>query len=196
MYPMRSATGCKVCQSMDHRQEIEAGLLAGFSYTTILKSLPEGHGLHVRNISEHARNNHLPVPEMVRRVLIEDRAKERGLSIEDHAAGLADHVTLARMGVQRVIERMAAGELQPDIRDGISFAQILLRLEETAGEHIDNELMVAGFSVFMEAIRANCSPDQIQAIGRTISGSPVMAALMARTQAASLPKAPMSGSDS
>lgn len=194
-YPLRSEPKCKVCQSLEYRQEIETALLRGFSYTTIHRSLPERSGLSVRNIRDHVENQHLPLDEAMRRVLIEETARERGLSIEDHEGTLVDHITFAKLGVQRVVEGMQNGTLVPDIKDGIALASLLVRIQETAGEQVDNEVMVSAFRVYMDAIRRTCTPEQIRAIGEAISANPVMQGLMNRT-APAIPAASTNGNGS
>lgn len=181
-YPMHSEPRCKVCQSLEFRQEIENALLRGFSYTTVYRSLPERSAISVSNIRDHVSNQHLPVDEAMRRVVIEEAARERGLSIEDHAGTLVDHITFAKLGVQSVVERMQRGELRPDVKDGIALAGLLARIQETAGEGVDNEVMVQAFMVYMSALKTVCTPEQVRQIGETIAANPVMAGLMQRAR--------------
>lgn len=183
-YPMRSAPLCNVCQSFEYRQEIENALLKSYSYAAIHRSLPPDAGISLDSIRNHVVSGHLPLDAAMRRVVIEERAREVGHSVEDHESTLADHITLAKLGVQSVIEQMARGELIPDMKDGIALAGLLARVQETAGEGIDNEVMVQAFMVYMEAIRATCTPEQIRAIGESVANNPVMAGLMGRVQQA------------
>jgi hypothetical protein len=118
---------------------------------------------------------------------MEERARERGVSIEDFEGNLVDHVGFAKLGVQRVLERLAAGELVPDMKDGIALASLLVRMDESAGEQVDNETLVQGFMVLMEAIRRTCSQDQIDQIGGIISDNPIMAGLATRARPQPIP---------
>lgn len=183
-YPLRSAPNCHVCQSFEYRQEIESSLLKSYSVAAIHRSLPPDSGISIDSIRNHLNSGHLPLDAAMRRVVIEERAREMGLSVEDHEGAMADHITFAKLGVQSVVERMASGELVPDMKDGIALAALLARVQETAGEGIDNEVMVQAFMVYMEAIRATCTPEQIRAIGEAVASNPVMAGLMGRVQAA------------
>jgi hypothetical protein len=179
-YPAKVQVRCKTCMS-PYRVAIENALLKSYGYTAIVRSLPEDAGLSVRNIQEHFRNGHLPIDESVRRVLIEDDARERGLDIEGFESTLANHVTFAKLGVQKVMQRMMAGELEPNLGHGIAFANLLLKVEEQAGEGVDMEAVSQGFIAYMEVIRQVCSPEQVQAIADGLSRHPTMNALLNRT---------------
>lgn len=178
-YPTKTAPNCKTCHSQ-YRTQIENALLKSYGYTAIAKSLPEDAGLNARNIMDHFNAGHLPIDESVRRVMIEEDARERGLDIEGFESTLANHITFAKLGVQKVMQKMMEGELNPDISDGIAFASLLMKIEEQAGDSFDTEALMQGFMVYMNAIRAVCSPAQEQQIINTISANPVMRALLSR----------------
>lgn len=181
-YPQKTQTRCKTCMS-PHRTAIENALLKSYGYAAIVRSLPEDADLNERNIMDHYRNGHLPLDETVRRVLVEEDAKERGLDIEGYESTLANHITFAKLGVQRVMQRFMAGELEPDLDHGIAFASLLLKVEEQAGQDVDMEAVTQGFIVYMEAVRQVCDPAQVQAIGEAISTHPVMRSLLNKTNA-------------
>lgn len=186
-YPQRTNTRCKTCMS-PYRTAIENALLKSYGYAAIVRSLPEDSDLSERNIMEHFKRGHLPLDESARRVLIEEDAKDRGLDIEGYESTLANHVTFAKLGVQKVLQRMMAGDLEPDIDQGIAFANLLLKVEDQAGEGFDTEALTQGFIVYMESVRAVCTPDQVQAIAENISRHPVMRALLNRTDAGEPPE--------
>lgn len=181
-YPLRTHPNCHVCQSFEYRAEIENALLKGYSYATVQRSLPPEAKIGVENIRNHVLGQHLPLDEAMRRVVMEERAREVGLSIEDHEGSLVDHIAFAKMGIQRVAERLAKGEIEPDVKDGIALASLLARIEEEAGEGVDNEVMIQAFMVYMEAMRSICTAEQITAIRERIAANPVMAGLMSRAR--------------
>lgn len=176
-YPARVVPQCKTCNS-PYRTQIENALIKSYGYASIVRSLPEDAGLSERNIMQHFQSGHLPLDESVRRVVIEQDAKERGLDIEGHETTLANHVTLAKLGVQKVLQRMMAGELEPDIKDGIAFATLLTKLEETAGDDFDRAALMQGFIVYMSAIQQVCTPEQVQQVSNLIAANPVMKSLL------------------
>ena len=181
-YPMRTVPQCKVCQS-HYRVEIERGLIKSYGYTAIHRSLPEQAKteLSIRNIEEHAKR-HLPVDEGIRRAVIEARAREIGVSVEDSHESLVDHISFARVGLGKVYEAMANGDLNPDVKDGIAFANLLLKVEERAGGGVDDEMMFGGFMAYLKAIRSVCTPEQVREIGAQLQQDPTMRALLTRSQ--------------
>lgn len=179
-YPAKVVSQCKTCCS-PYRTQIENALLKSYGYAAIVRSLPEDANLSTENIQQHYRRGHMPIDEAVRRVVIEEDARERGLDIEGYESTLANHVTLAKLGVQRVLQRMAEGELEPDISDGIALANLLLKVEEKAGDDYDRVALTQGFVVYMQAIQQVCSPEQVEAITRSIATNPVMNALLSRS---------------
>lgn len=178
-YPAHVNPRCRTCTS-PYRTQIENALLKSYGYTAIVRALPEDANLTVRNVMDHFHNGHLPLDESVRRVVIEEDARERGLDIEGFESTLANHITFAKLGVQKVMQKMMDGELDPDISDGIAFASLLMKVEEQAGEAFDTEALTRGFMVYMEAIRSVCSPEQMQEIANTIATNPVMKALLSK----------------
>lgn len=182
-YPAKVVLQCKTCTS-PYRTQIENALLKSYGYAAIVRSLPEDANLNERNIMEHFQRGHLPLDESVRRVVIEEDARERGLDIEGFESTLANHITFAKLGVQKVLQKMMDGELEPDISDGIAFANLLLKVEEQAGEGFDTETLTQGFMVYMDALRQVCSDQQVQAVTDAIAANPVMKALLAKQQQA------------
>lgn len=174
-YPFRSEPNCLTCQS-SYRIEIENALLKGYSYASISRSLPQAQ-LTSDNIFDHVSRGHLPLDEHLRRVVIEQRATELGRDIQRAEGVLTDHIALARLGVQRVIERMQTGDLDPTIADGIQFANLLLRLDEFAGESVDQQAVASSFMAFFEAAKSVMDPAQFTRFGRLLERNPVLNAL-------------------
>jgi len=183
-YPLRSEPKCKVCQS-PYRLEIERSLIKSYGPTAVYRSLPPQaqSDLTVRNISDHARL-HLPVDQTIRQAAMEARARELGTTFEDAEGALVDHIVFAKVGLQRVYERMASGEIEPSVTDGIAFAQMLLKIDEKAGEGIDQEMMARGFMVYVRAMQQVCTPDQIQQMSAIIQSDPLMKSLLSMGQRA------------
>lgn len=180
-YPQVRVNTCKTCTS-PYRTQIENALLKSYGYTAIVRSLPEDAALSTRNIAEHMRRGHLPLDESVRRVMIEEDARERGLDIEGYESTLANHVTFAKLGLQKVLQKMMDGDLEPDLDHGIAFANLLTKVEDKAGDDFDTQALTQGFVVYMEAMMAICTPEQVQQITNRIATNPVMRGLLSRSQ--------------
>ena len=174
-YPFRSEPNCLTCQS-PYRVEVENALLKGYSYASIARSIPQAD-LTANNIFDHVSKGHMPLDEHLRRAVIEDRAQELGRDIQRAEGVLTDHIALARLGVQRVIERMQMKEIEPGISDGIQFASLLLRLDEFAGETVDQQAVASSFMVFFEAAKSVMDPAQFARFGKLLERNPVLSAL-------------------
>lgn len=180
-YPMRSEPLCHVCQS-HYRLEIEQRILDGAGWTAIVHGLPEQarSEISVDSIRRHAKR-HLPYDLHVRREIIEQRAEELGRDVAGDG-DLTDYLTFARLGVRHVMEQMARGEIKPTIRDGIRFASLLLKADEVAGSDVDHEIVTETFVVWANTMQRHLAPEQFQTIMREIGTSPIIKALIARTE--------------
>lgn len=170
---------CLVCKS-GFREEIEGALLKSYTASAIVQYLPEDCGLSARNINEHVRNGHLPIDDAIVRSLVERRAEELGQSIEEAVAPLVDHISFARVGLQKAFAKLASDELEPTLADGIAFAKILQQVEESVGVGMDEEAVYQAFLVYNRAIHRHADAEQLQAISAEISADPVMAGLRSR----------------
>jgi hypothetical protein len=65
-----------------------------------------------------------------------------------------------------------------EIKDGIAFATLLTKLEETAGDDFDRAALMQGFIVYMSAIQQVCTPEQVQQVSNLIAANPVMKSLL------------------
>ncbi len=177
-FPAISRSTCRTCQS-NLRQTIERELVAGRSYSTIAAGLPDGACLSARNIADHYRNGHLPLDsEQVQRLAAE-QANERGEVAGVQVQEAADHLSLARLIVERTQERLLTGELQPTTRDGVAAARLLADLApgQLQGFGTDEASAVIRF---FESARAAMRPDQWQTFLGQIREDPVLNALRQR----------------
>jgi hypothetical protein len=182
LYPMRSEPRCNTCQS-SYRLEVEKKVLRGYGYTAIANSLPSDAGLSVSSIRAHFRNGHLPLDETVKRAAVEARASELGLDLEAHEQSLVDHITFAKVGVQKAFERVMNGDEEVTVSDGIALANLLARVEQTAQGGVDSELMSEVFHAYMRAfVSVVTSTEQQQQFARMLGRDPVMVALYSRWQ--------------
>lgn len=178
-YPMRHDAKCRVCQSCE-RVQIENALLAGHGYTAIARAVPAEEMITPALIKKH-RDRHLPLDLAVRHGLIDERAKELGLALEQAAGTVVDQVTLARAVVQRAFARLASGEVEPSLADGLAAAKLLTAMQVDEGE-LDQEAMVRILSAYMEAVGGVVSGEQLARIGARMRANPALALLAGRAQ--------------
>jgi hypothetical protein len=153
-YPMRVINGCRTCKSI-HRPEIENLILMGYSWATISEHTDAG--LSAEIIKNHYANGHMPLPESLRRAVIERRAKMLRLSSADNAAPLIDPWLVTHSVMQKGYERMVTGEIAPDMKDTLAAAKALVEIEErTKEEQAINEDAVMAI---IEGARSYMTPE-------------------------------------
>lgn len=188
-YPYQTVAQCRVCKSKDFRKEIEDSILKGYTAPTIARSLPENSNISARNINDHIRNEHLPTDIGVRQVIIEDRAKEIGRALNSGRGSLADQVTMARLAIQHIIEKMARGEMDMDMKDAVALANFLDKVESRAvgeGGDLNQEVINQSFFAYLRAAQSIMSREQFQELGRTLAADPVLKGIKARAESVTI----------
>ncbi len=177
-YPLRSVAGCKVCES-PFRTQAEQQIATGRTYAAIARSLPPEADLSAANVRAHWTAGHMPFQvEAVRRIF-EQRAIETGRDIEAGVEEAVDQVTLARTVVHRAFERIASGEIQPTVSDGVAAAKLLHQMG-VDDETLDRDLWVEAFMVYHDVARKVMSTEMFARFGRELAAHPVLRSLQAR----------------
>lgn len=186
VYPARSQPQCNTCQS-EYRLEIEQKLLRGYGYTAIARSLPDDAGISMSSIRNHVHNGHLPLDESVKRAAVEARAQELGRDIENYEQSLVDHITFAKVGIQKAFQKMADGEEEVTIQDGIAFANLLAKVEQTASESLDTDLVYEVFAAYMRAfVATEPTSDKQRQFANALRRDPILQSLLNRWSAGEL----------
>jgi len=157
-YALVSVPNCRTCQS-PLRPDIERALVTGRSYSGIARQFPEA-GLSARNIGEHFRRGHLPVRDEALRRLAEERAAQIARDIDEGAGIVVDQVLFARAVVQRSFDRMASGDAEPDIRQGLAAARLLADFDDTATQMEAQALFVI-LTAYVDEMEKVASPEQM-----------------------------------
>lgn len=184
-YPLVSHPNCRTCQS-PFRQDIERGLLQGLSLRVLVGSLtglPQGVLPHpnkegIKNHKEH----HMPFTAQVQRRIIERRAEQLGRDIEEAGESLIDGVTAAELTVQKGFERMANGEISPNVTEMLAAAKFLREVEKDAGGGIDEQAFYEILSAYMETVVKFIPQDRMQEFALAMRTHPVIAAQQRRMQ--------------
>lgn len=185
-YPARYVPECLTCTS-PYRHQIESDVVAGRTYAAIIRMLPAAEGSatpnpSVASIRNHFDGGHMPLQAEIRRRMIETRAKKVGKSIEDAAEVLVDQFTLAQAVVHRTFERLASGEIEPDLADGLAAAKFVHQVEAEMESSVDQEVWVTAMQHMLTAAERFMPHDQWQAFGAEVMASPVIRALRAQRE--------------
>lgn len=175
-YPVKRNRNCKVCNS-DYRFDIEDGLITGSKYANIVADLPEGHGLSARNVMDHYNNGHLPLDQTRVRAIEEAHAERMGRDIQQGAEDLVDGITLLKVVVQKTFERVARGEVTPELTDGVRAAAALGQLGEYDEGGADSQAMTEAFMIYMESAQEHMTAEQFEQFGESLDSNPVLKAL-------------------
>ncbi len=183
LYPARISSACGTCNS-PYRVQIEREMLSGRSYRAIHEWLnatldpPEGHHHPSRDsIRMHMKDGHLPLAAAVQRRIIEDRSKEIGRDIEEAAGTIADHVAVNRIIVQRGLERLTDGDIEPSMGDLLTAIRQQQVIDEQHEGGVDAEVWRQALMEYMAIIGRVLTPAQRVEFVRQAEGSPVLRAI-------------------
>src|SRR5262245_38488881 len=122
-YPMVTESRCKTC-AHPLRLEIEKALAEGNVYSRILREIVPDGSLTERNLRDHLANQHMPVAAKAVRQVIAEQTEQALTALTPMVENLVGHLAFAQQVVDRVQQRLAAGEIEPSIRDGIAAAKL------------------------------------------------------------------------
>lgn len=134
----RQEPRCLTCRS-GHRQSVEAMIAMGRTWRGIARALPADAGLSEDNIRQHYSRGHMPLQAAVVQQAAEDRRLEISAAAEGQVEQRARHTRLAHAVLDRVLFRLASGDIEPEVRDGMAAARFLATLEPSEagqGEYV------------------------------------------------------------
>lgn len=157
--PYKYVPNCDTCQS-PHRAFIEQQAMLGNTYPSIEDEIAdydhEGRDIPSRVSMMKHMQKHVPLHLARRMAIYEARAKERGDNIVDSVNSSLDHVSVAKLILQRGHERMESGDIEPDMKDVLAAANMLAKLESEVGSGggIDFNIFRTAFQSLMEITEA------------------------------------------
>lgn len=179
LFSLKSVQNCLTCQS-PYRGAVEQALVTGRSYKSVIADLPPDAGLNERNLKEHFARQHVPLASEGLRRHREREAEERGQVVEAGAAAVADHVTFAKRLLGQVERRLAAGEIEPNVRDGLAAASLLSRVQEQAQGALTETDWLYAFSRIMGITQEVVDRETFREIGDRLRADPELQELAAR----------------
>jgi hypothetical protein len=184
-------SSCRTCTS-PARMLIEEKILQNFSFRAIAEQFSEtvvegenGHPQTLPRITHqsiygHFHNGHMPLEAATLRRLAEKRARSIGADYEAQAEQFVDHVVLAEATVARVYERMAKGEIEPEVKDGLAAAKMIAEIEATTSKGLDAEAWSDAMQVYFETAQQFMDPTTWGRFTRALSVNPILRALEKR----------------
>lgn len=180
-YPLKTFANCRVCRSKE-RFEVERLILEGKTYRTIVESISPDAELTIRNVGEHYRNEHMPSWATTMRSIIEARGEAVGKQVDEGIENLVDGITMAETVVQRTFVRIASGELDPEIKDGLRAFKMLsdLGVYDPGGGGLNQQMYTEAFSAYHSEVADLLSSEQFAALSQALNANPVLRALSQR----------------
>lgn len=178
--PYRSAPNCKVCTSGSHRLGIETRIAQGEVYSAIVRSLPAGLGLTPRNLSDHFRLDHMGAQTAALRLVATRQAEKVARPVARLTEAVADDLGFAHVVVEQVKEKIARGEVEPTVRDGLAALRLIAQVESQAGDRHTAHEFVTVMMHLIEMARDIMTPQQWDKWTDRVATNPILRDLMAQ----------------
>jgi len=174
-FPAVTERTCRTCTS-PYRWEIEEQLLLGRTYARIVADLPDDAHVSPRNLADHWKNGHLPLNEPTVQAVLDERAEKRGEAVRPALEAVVEHVDFARRLLSRVRERVADGEIDPDIRDGLKAAEFIAKYDSV--EPVGDDLYVEAFVIYFDTAKELMTDEQFHELGARLASNTLLLELM------------------
>lgn len=162
-YPYRVEPRCRVCSS-SQRLGIERAVANGAPFQRIAETFGDHAGINARGIMAHVKRGHLPINAPSVQAVAKARSEEVSEAIAPMIRGAAANLGFAHAVVDRVRIRLASGEIEPNVRDGLAAARLIVECETGSGPADTSEWQDEIMGVF-ETAQAIMTPDQFAAMG-------------------------------
>jgi hypothetical protein len=162
-FPYRTEPRCHVCSS-PRRLEIERALVKGLTYEKIAETFAQQDGINARGVLAHVKRGHVPINAPAVRAVARARSEEVTEAIAPMIRGAAANLGFAHAVVDRVRIRLASGEIEPSIRDGLAAARLIVECEAGSGP-VDTAEWQSEFMAVFETVKAIMTPEQFVEMG-------------------------------
>lgn len=184
------------CHTCTHpaRMFIEERIIQNWSYRRIAQTfsgvdfeIEPGRMEQMPHVGYHSIRNHflrghMPLQAATLRQLAERRAAQIGSTYEQAAGQFVDQVVLAEAVVTRAYERMASGEIEPEVRDGLQAAKFLQEVNDRTQAGLDAEAWSQAMQIYFETAR-QFMPDEMWAqFTQSLTANPILRALARRME--------------
>jgi len=117
------------------------------------------------NLSVHSRR-HLYTDDLAIRAILEERAAQEGMDVENTKKNLLTREGAAAAIVAKTFDKMQKGEIDPEVRDALKALEILDKMQESRSSLLVDQ-MKADFRFFMSAVQQHVPEDIWEAIAET-----------------------------
>ena len=184
------------CHTCTHpaRHEIEELITQGYSYRGVASTYSEvdwqdADGkvhrlpkLSFQSVFYHFKHGHMPATAEAMRRIIERRAEKIGAAqYEKQIEQIVDQHIFAEQVLVRAQERLAKGEIEPEVKDGIAAAKFLQEVEAQTQQGLDVEAWSAAMQRYFEIAQQMMPPDMWHHFTQTLSRDPILRSIAARS---------------
>lgn len=191
------AVSHRACHTCTHpaRAEIEMKIVQGHTYRSIADmysgtewTQPDGEVITLPSVAwgaifHHFKNKHLPTELAVLRTIADNRAVEMGQNYEAQVDHIVDGHTFAQQVLTKTQQRLASGELQPDLKDGLAAAKLIQEIEQGATGSVDAEAWSQAFIVYFEHARRFMDDETWKRFSEALSTDPILLGIQRRQNA-------------
>jgi hypothetical protein len=162
-FPYKTESRCRVCAS-SQRVDVERAVAKGLSYQRIAETLGGPDGINARGVVAHVKRGHMPITAPAVRAVAKARSEEVIDVIAPLIRGVAANLGFAHAVVDRVRVRLDSGEVEPNVKDALAAARLIIECEAGSGPADASEWQGEMMAVF-DVVKEIMSPAQFVEMG-------------------------------
>ena len=158
---------CPICaMPLESRNIIEEMMARGMSNNAIITTADQFDDDDIRITSSmiHRHVEHLPAKLYTYREIMERRAKESGVSLDDDSRSISGPMAFLEMMVNTASDNMIRHPRSVDPKSGIQAAKVLMDAEREDRSNQDVVEWVMKFRSLVQAVQDVCSEDEVRDI--------------------------------
>lgn len=158
---------CPICaMPLESRNIIEEMMARGMSNNAIIATADQFDDDDIRITPSmiHRHVEHLPAKLYTYREIMERRAKESGVSLDDDSRSISSPMAFLEMMVNTASDNMIKHPRSIDPKSGIQAAKVLMDAEREDQSNHDVVEWVMRFRSLVQAVKEVCTDDEVQDI--------------------------------
>lgn len=156
--PLVTETRCHTCMHND-RFDIEIAIIQATPYRLI----SQRYGISPDSLRSHMAK-HIPLEQTIMRASLDARAVDRGIIIDEVTTNYLTYIGFAETIMNRVYQRMAQGEIDPDMDDGLKAIAILQKDQDQISAKVDVLMWQKAWSALSSALQKHLPKVTLDAI--------------------------------